>query len=64
MQQLSRTYIGQFDNLSALKELYIYVTRYYDAVSVVIEIKLEIFEYFIEFIFKERILFRLLMTFL
>ncbi|CAL4133699.1 unnamed protein product [Meganyctiphanes norvegica] len=32
MQQLSASHIGQFDNLSALKELYIYVTKYHDLV--------------------------------
>lgn len=33
MQQLSSIYKDQFDNLAALKELYIYVSRYNELVS-------------------------------
>ena len=34
MQQLSVSQIGEFDTVSALKELYIYVTKYSDQVGV------------------------------
>ena len=34
MQQLSVSQIGEFDTISALKELYIYVTKYSDQVGV------------------------------
>jgi len=30
MQQLSGAHSGEFDNLSALKELYIYVNKYFN----------------------------------
>lgn len=33
MQQLSAAHQGHFDNLAALKELYIYVTKYHELVS-------------------------------
>jgi hypothetical protein len=33
MQQLSVSQIGEFDTVSALKELYIYVTKYSDQVG-------------------------------
>lgn len=33
MQQLSAVHTDQFDNMAALKELYIYVTKYHELVS-------------------------------
>lgn len=33
MQQLSASHINEFDVIAALKELYIYVSKYYDQVS-------------------------------
>lgn len=33
MQQLSAAHSGHFDNMAALKELYIYVTKYHELVS-------------------------------
>ena len=33
MQQLSAAHSGHFDNMAALKELYIYVTKYHEPVS-------------------------------
>lgn len=33
MQQLSAAHAGHFDNMAALKELYIYVTKYHEPVS-------------------------------
>lgn len=33
MQQLSAAHAGHFDNMAALKELYIYVTKYHELVS-------------------------------
>lgn len=33
LQHLSSTHAGEFDNLAALKELYIYVTKYYSDIA-------------------------------
>ena len=37
MQQLSSAHTGEFDNLAALKELYIYVNKYYSDIMATLD---------------------------
>ena len=37
LQQLSNSHVGEFDSLVALKELYIYVSKYYGELLVSLE---------------------------